>query len=365
MKNPYFDEIQGVFRKRIQGWNEVPEGDPVKVMAEALATSLLHTDTRYRQLLDHVVDCIPSMLGFRRRAAHSGTVSIRIAPSAKLKSPVEIPVGTLFPLKNGDSRYEVKTLNAAFLNPAESVLINAEIVEVIEDRQLGFLQGTAWERVSLPANIVEEPELLTVRFPDETLKTLTRFSPDALLQGAGSQAIAQSFLCSVDHVTIPAADKHVAGYRALVRVHATELRLATDVSGLVAAEFKYAGEKGAHVADVVVERATSAPLPAESTIDFQKRFQLVQQQALAAFHGSLAQSTEEITSLLADRFPTLKCTVEVDTETETLFVYVPESADALFRRQVRHAVEAKVSLRFEVVVAESQAALGKGKANVH
>ena len=365
MKNPYFEEIQTVFRSRIPGWDEVPVGDPVKVMAEALALTLFSADTRCRELLNHVVDNIPCILGFRPAAAVAGGVRVRISPSAKLRAAVEFPAGAAFAFKQGERRFEVKLDTSCVLSPGEVLLAEGSIAEIVENRLLGNLEGTSWESLPLPGGLLEAPQTLTIRFPDETSKVLQGLKADGLLQAGASRILSDSFVSSFDRVSIPASDKHVAGYRAMVRLHAPELRMVCDIRSLPCSEFKFVGDKGAQLADVALEAATSEPTPAETFLDFQKRFQFVQQHALVAFNGSLAQSSDELQATLKAQFPSIHCEVDTDSENETVSVSVPLGTDALVKRQIRHLTENKVSLRYEVMVVDRDMQTESGVQRVH
>lgn len=363
----FHEQIQAVFRKRIPSWDEVPVGDPVKVMAEAIAVSLSQTEVRYQDLLDQLVARIPLLLGFQPRRAEAARVRVKITPNAKLKAVAEVPAGAVLGFKSGERKFEVRISAPCSVLPGVATTGEGVILEVLPGRNLGGLSGSSWETLPLPIGLVDVPEELTLRFPDDTVKTLTRFSAEALMSGVSASDLETAFVPSLDAITIPAADKLIAGYNALVQVHVPTMRVAVDPATIPMTDLKYSGEKGATFGEITVDSKLSSPVSAESDAEFRKRFQFVLQHALVAFHESAAFTVDEVESLVRYQFPGLDVAVDVDTELETVAVRVQPGAegglDAFQKRTLRHLVEQKVSLRYEVVIYEG-AAKRQGALNV-
>jgi hypothetical protein len=351
--NEYQSAIDQVFRNHFPTWEQVPGGDPIRVLSEALAVSLQQTEARYQSLLHRVVQQAPVLMGLRPRRATAARVQLNVVASAKNTETVVVPGGRVFSFKAADRKFEAVVVSEVLIEPGTSQLVLADWIEVLDDNQVGTLHGKCWEAIDLPTGLLEEPDTLTLRFPDETVKQLERCTPDALLQAATD--LGDRFVVSPQSLLFPTAESLCRGYRASVLVFAKQLKVASDPLQLPLVEYKAAPEKNKQIAEVAVVGLETPSIGCESQAAFHERSQRVLQHALQLFYQGPALSTEELAQSLNHLFPMIRCeSILIDDKSETAVItvisLVGPHVDAVTLGRVRIAAESKLSLRFEIAM---------------
>jgi|GEM_PF-5111113 len=361
--NTYFEEIQRSFRSKVPGWDKIPTGDPMKILAEAVARCLESTEERYRGLLARTLRLSPALYGFRPRSATAAVVELTLNSNSKMKSAQVLAAQTVLSFRAGDRKFEASLVEEAVLVPGEALTVKASLVEILTDYQLGALKGENWEEIDLPVGATGSLDHVTLKFPDDTRREITAALEAVLL--TDSSASTDQFFPSASGIVIPFAQALCGTYRAKVQVVAPILAVAVSPADIPSEEIKFVADKSAKIAEASLGATISEVVAKESDLEFHRRFQMVQKHALMAFQGSPAVSLEEIQSFIASEFPAAGAPqLSVDMEKETVFVTISQPVSDLEKSRMRRQIEAKIGLRYELVL-QTPVVAQEGVGNVH
>jgi hypothetical protein len=361
--NSYFEEIQRSFRSKVPGWDKIPTGDPMKILAEAVARCLESTEERYRGLLDRALRLSPALYGFRPRPATAAVVELTLNGNSKMKASQVLTAQTVLSFRAGDRKFEASLVEEGVLVPGEPLSVKASLVEVLTDYPLGALKGENWEEIELPVGATGSLDRVTLKFPDDTRREITAAAEAVLL--TDSSASMDQFFPSATGIVIPFAQALCGSYRAKVQAVAPVLTVAVSPADIPTEEIKFIADKSAKIADATLGARVSDVIAKESELEFHRRFQMVQKHALMAFKGSPAVSLEEIQSFITSEFPAAGAPqLGVDMEKESVFVTLFQPVSDLEKTRMRRQIEAKIGLRYELVL-QTPALAEEGAGNVH
>jgi hypothetical protein len=361
--NTYFEEIQRSFRSKVPGWDKIPTGDPMKILAEAVARCMESTEERYRGLLDRTLRLSPALYGFRPRPATAAVVELTLNGNSKMKAEQVLAALTVLSFRAGDRKFEASLVEEGVLVPGASLKVKASIVEILTDYQLGALKGENWEEIDLPVGATGSLDRVTLKFPDDTRREITAAAEAVLL--TDSSASMDQFFPSASGIVIPFAQALCGSYRAKVQAVAPTLAVAVNPADIPSEEIKFVADKSAKIAEASLGATVSEVVAKESDLEFHRRFQMVQKHALMAFQGSPAVSLEEIQSFIASEFPAAGAPqLSVDMEKETVFVTISQPVSVLEKSRMRRQIEAKIGLRYELVL-QTPVVAEEGVGNVH
>ncbi|MBY0371269.1 hypothetical protein K2X33_11320 [bacterium] len=213
--------VHAAFESRFQDFGSMGQTDPVRLFADALCLSLASVEDRQNRLIDTLLDCLPTLVGFDPLPARLPTGLFAITPSAKLREPQAFQAGEVFRFRSEERVYLARLEKSLLLQAGAATEAVLSLCEQESELELGQLQGLPWESLALPEGLVEIPQELVLRLPSENTVTLSRASDSVLrLREANPELFRQSFFYnpSRHEVVIPAADRCMGDFRGGVRV---------------------------------------------------------------------------------------------------------------------------------------------------
>ena len=112
-----------------------------------------------------------------------------------------------------------------------------EVENRVEEISLGALKGEPWEQVALPANMIQAPEELVLRFPDDHLLTLERIDAEILkLKHTDYARFERGFFYSGTRheIILPCADQLMANFNGGVTIKGRDVACLPSLAAIPA-----------------------------------------------------------------------------------------------------------------------------------